>query len=92
MLISCECILLDNQGFWCIWNRICHEGERKKKEMKIRKASLMLNLLHILRFFSFFTFYDGNVPHIKVGISIKEVLKEVFHTYNPALITNDFFY
>ena len=56
MLISCECILLDNQGFWCIWNRICHEGERKKKEMKIRKASLMLNLLHILRFFLFLLF------------------------------------
>ena len=30
---------------------MCHEGERKEKEMKICKANLMLNLLHILRFF-----------------------------------------
>ena len=31
MLISCECILLDNQGFWCIWNRICHDAHSFKR-------------------------------------------------------------
>ena len=35
---------------------MCHEGERKKKEMKICKANLMFNLLHILRLFLFLLF------------------------------------
>lgn len=50
VLINCKHILLDNQGYP---EQNMLRGERKKKEVKIHRANLMLDLLHVLRFFSF---------------------------------------